>query len=215
MALYKLRIELRDSPGQLGRMSSAIGVAGGNIEAIDIQEVNGDVVIDEVVIRLAANRPIDAVRRELLDAGAISVLSTATDRQLPVDGVVNALAVASSIASAGDWEAAVDAFEAGLPRLVPATSVRLTETRHVMDHPLLCRVLTGSDAVTERTTDMPTILPPVDRPVWVLGVMDPLAGGLVAVLTRMMNIRFSGAEAERVRGLLRVVAHHRAAAVAA
>lgn len=38
---YLLRVELPDVPGSLGRLASAIGAAGGNIDAIEIVERNG------------------------------------------------------------------------------------------------------------------------------------------------------------------------------
>ncbi|MCW2838256.1 MAG: amino acid-binding domain protein, partial [Marmoricola sp.] len=39
---YLLRVELPDVPGSLGRLASAIGSAGGNIDAIEIVERTHD-----------------------------------------------------------------------------------------------------------------------------------------------------------------------------
>lgn len=51
---YLLRVELPDVPGSLGRLASAIGSAGGNIDAIEIVERRADGrVVDDVF--LAAN----------------------------------------------------------------------------------------------------------------------------------------------------------------
>jgi hypothetical protein len=50
---YLLRVELPDVPGSLGRLASAIGTAGGNIDAIEIVERRDGMAVDDVF--LAAN----------------------------------------------------------------------------------------------------------------------------------------------------------------
>ena len=48
---YLLRVELPDVPGSLGRLASAIGVAGGDIEAIEIVEKRHDgTALDDVLL---------------------------------------------------------------------------------------------------------------------------------------------------------------------
>ena len=48
---YLLRVELPDVPGSLGRLASAIGVAGGDIEAIEIVEKRHDgTALDDVML---------------------------------------------------------------------------------------------------------------------------------------------------------------------
>ncbi|CAN5411589.1 hypothetical protein BH11ACT8_BH11ACT8_07330 [soil metagenome] len=48
---YLLRVELPDVPGSLGRLASAIGVAGGDIEAIEIVEKRLDgTALDDVLL---------------------------------------------------------------------------------------------------------------------------------------------------------------------
>ncbi len=55
--MYLLRVALPDVPGSLGRLASAIGTAGGNIDAIEIVERTHDGrVVDDVF--LAANTGI-------------------------------------------------------------------------------------------------------------------------------------------------------------
>ncbi len=53
---YLLRVELPDVPGSLGRLASAIGSAGGNIDAIEIVERAGGKAVDDVF--LAANQGV-------------------------------------------------------------------------------------------------------------------------------------------------------------
>jgi hypothetical protein len=51
---YLLRVELPDVPGSLGRVASAIGEAGGDIEAIEIVEHSRDgTAVDDVLLETA------------------------------------------------------------------------------------------------------------------------------------------------------------------
>lgn len=47
---YLLRVELPDVPGSLGRLASAIGTAGGNIDAIEIVERSEGRAVDDVFL---------------------------------------------------------------------------------------------------------------------------------------------------------------------
>ena len=59
---YLLRVELPDVPGSLGRLASAIGVAGGDIEAIEIVEKRADgVAVDDVLLEMAPGSMPDSV----------------------------------------------------------------------------------------------------------------------------------------------------------
>ena len=53
---YLLRVALPDVPGSLGRLASAIGTAGGNIDAIEIVERSHGRAVDDVF--LAANQGV-------------------------------------------------------------------------------------------------------------------------------------------------------------
>ena len=46
-----LRAELRSVPGTLGRLTSAIGRAGGDIGAVDLIEHRGDSLIREIAVK--------------------------------------------------------------------------------------------------------------------------------------------------------------------
>jgi hypothetical protein len=59
---FLMRVSLPDVPGSLGAMASAIGAAGGNIEAIEIVEHRPDgVAVDDVLLELPATVLPDAV----------------------------------------------------------------------------------------------------------------------------------------------------------
>src|SRR5512146_2577693 len=59
---YLMRVELPDVPGSLGRVASAIGEAGGDIEAIEIVEhTDHDTAIDDVLLETAPGAMPDSI----------------------------------------------------------------------------------------------------------------------------------------------------------
>ena len=58
---FLLRIELPDVPGSLGRVATAIGEAGGDIEAIEIVEKRNGVAIDDVLLEMKDGTMPDSV----------------------------------------------------------------------------------------------------------------------------------------------------------
>ena len=59
---YLLRVELPDVPGSLGRLATAIGEAGGDIEAIEIVEKRHDgTAVDDVLLETAPGSMPDSV----------------------------------------------------------------------------------------------------------------------------------------------------------
>lgn len=59
---FLLRVSLPDVPGSLGRMASAIGQAGGDIEAIEIVEKSGDgTAVDDVLLEMAPGAMPDSI----------------------------------------------------------------------------------------------------------------------------------------------------------
>jgi hypothetical protein len=59
---YLMRVELPDVPGSLGRVASAIGMSGGDIEAIEIVEKRADgTALDDVLLEIPAGTMPDSV----------------------------------------------------------------------------------------------------------------------------------------------------------
>ncbi len=72
---YLLRVELPDVPGSLGRVATAIGQAGGNIEAIEIVEHGlGDSAVDDVFVRAEQGVMPDAIVSALHGLDGVQVL---------------------------------------------------------------------------------------------------------------------------------------------
>ncbi|MEZ5256840.1 MAG: ACT domain-containing protein [Ilumatobacteraceae bacterium] len=57
MNLYRIRFRAADSPGRLGAAASALGALGVNILSVDVQSVDGDEIVDDLVVELTV--PID------------------------------------------------------------------------------------------------------------------------------------------------------------
>lgn len=59
---YLLRVQLPDVPGSLGRLASAIGEAGGDIEAIEIVDKHHDgTAVDDVLLETAPGSMPDSI----------------------------------------------------------------------------------------------------------------------------------------------------------
>lgn len=59
---FLLRVELPDVPGSLGRLATAIGMAGGDIEAIEIVSKHHDgTAVDDVLLEMAPGAMPDSV----------------------------------------------------------------------------------------------------------------------------------------------------------
>jgi hypothetical protein len=58
---FLLRVELPDVPGSLGRVASAIGMAGGDIEAIEIVEKRDGIALDDVLLETAEGTMPDSI----------------------------------------------------------------------------------------------------------------------------------------------------------
>ena len=71
---YLIRVELPDVPGSLGRVASAIGEAGGDIEAIEIVEKRDGFAVDDVLLEIPAGTMPDSVVSACSQLDGVSVL---------------------------------------------------------------------------------------------------------------------------------------------
>ncbi len=72
---YLLRVALPDVPGSLGRLASAIGAAGGNIDAIEIVERTSDGrAIDDVILNADAGVMPDSIVSSCTSLDGVDVL---------------------------------------------------------------------------------------------------------------------------------------------
>lgn len=71
---YLIRVELPDVPGSLGRVASAIGEAGGDIDAIEIVEKHDGFAIDDVLLEIPAGTMPDSIVSACSTLDGVSVL---------------------------------------------------------------------------------------------------------------------------------------------
>jgi hypothetical protein len=71
---YLMRVELPDVPGSLGRVASAIGEAGGDIDAIEIVEKRDGFAVDDVLLEIAPGTMPDSVISACSVLDGVSVL---------------------------------------------------------------------------------------------------------------------------------------------
>lgn len=69
-----MRVELPDVPGSLGRVASAIGEAGGDIDAIEIVEKRDGFAVDDVLLEMAPGTMPDSVVSACSTLDGVSVL---------------------------------------------------------------------------------------------------------------------------------------------
>lgn len=73
--MFLLRVQLPDVPGSLGRLATAIGWAGGDIEAIEIIEKNPDgTAVDDVLLSMAPGTMPDSIVSACSDLEGVSVV---------------------------------------------------------------------------------------------------------------------------------------------
>ena len=71
---YLMRVELPDVPGSLGRVASAIGEAGGDIDAIEIVEKRDGMAVDDVLLEMAPGTMPDSIVSACSVLDGVSVL---------------------------------------------------------------------------------------------------------------------------------------------
>ena len=71
---YLIRVELPDVPGSLGRVASAIGEAGGDIEAIEIVEKRDGFAVDDVLLEIPPGTMPDSIVSACSVLDGVSVL---------------------------------------------------------------------------------------------------------------------------------------------
>lgn len=71
---YLMRVELPDVPGSLGRVASAIGEAGGDIEAIEIVEKRDGFAVDDVLMEIPSGTMPDSIISACSVLDGVSVL---------------------------------------------------------------------------------------------------------------------------------------------
>lgn len=175
-----MRVQLPDEPNTLGRIAGALGDLGANIVHIDVHELDGTDVVDEIVITGPAALTPGEVRVALMAAGARSVVSVPLAyRQM--DALVRSLT----------------ALLAVIPDVVPVESATIQRIDDLDDVDPAGRQLRWGTPAARC----------VDRS-WLLAVprVDRTPTPYDALVVRR-SVRFSATEVARLRALLLLHAH--------
>ncbi|MEY2467799.1 MAG: hypothetical protein QOF21_497 [Actinomycetota bacterium] len=71
----RIRVELANAPGALGRLATAIGAAGGNIAALDMVESESAHIVEDVTVLAADEEHVAAIREAVEGVDGVTVRS--------------------------------------------------------------------------------------------------------------------------------------------
>jgi hypothetical protein len=201
----RVRVELADEPGALAGLTGALAGLGVDVASIDVLEVDGFRVVDELVLRLPADVGPRDVEEAVRLAGAGEVLSTHIDAPRG-DATVRAIELVTSVLAApGD----ADMAGRGLAEIAYADAGALLDLGAASGFPLAQRALEQGVPISGRGG--PGVSPLAVPSGWVLwltpAVEEPLH---VAVVARRVDVRFSATEAARLRAFVTLLEKNQA-----
>jgi hypothetical protein len=196
MEILRVRTELVDAPGALAGVATALAGLGVDVVSVDVLEVDGRTVVDEIVLRLPDQVTAQDVEDALRVAGAVDVLSILAGAR-SADPAVAALDVTRAMLSS-PWDA--DAPGRALAQVAYADMGALVDIGEAARFPLARRALdTGIPAAGRAGPDASPLAMATGWVLWVAPqVDDPIR---LAVVARRLNVRFSSTEAARLRAL--------------
>jgi hypothetical protein len=199
MSRYRLRVELPDLPGALAKVATVISDLDGDVVSLDIHELDGHQVVDELVVEVLTDLDGRVLGAALAaaDAGILLSCSPAPTRAEPV---VEALAWARELAASND-AATVGRILASACPSAKVWVAPIDEAREVAAGRL---ALARGVPLVQRSHDLPEQLG--GRPastMWLLAVPDgqPHAR-CIAFLARSGSLRFTASEVARVDALM-------------
>lgn len=210
MELLRVRVELADEPGALARLTTALSELGVDIASVDVLEVDGITVVDELVLRLPASVGPRDVEEAVRLAAAGDVLSTHTAAPRG-DAIVHALELlASVLAVPGDSDAA----DRGLAGIAYADAGALLDLDEASSYPLAQRALEQGVPISARSA--PDASPLAVPSGWLLWLTPAVENPLhVAVVARRVDVRFSATEAARLRAFVTLLENNQALRIVA
>lgn len=94
--LWRVRAQVRETPGQLAALASAIAVTGGNIMSLSSQS-DADGTVDELYVQMPAPVPVETLVSALTSAGGQAVSALPADMHELVDPITRSLLLASAV----------------------------------------------------------------------------------------------------------------------
>lgn len=193
MTMLRIRVEIADVPGALAGVTAALGALEVDVSAIDVLEVDGRTVVDELLLRLPTGVHVQEVRDVLRMAGG-EVLSSAVDSARS-DAVVSAFELVRGVV---EFPGDADAPGRALAKVAYGDVGALLEVSVAAGFPLARRALDGG--VPASAPAGPDASPLAVPGGWVLWVAPQLPDPQhLVVVGRRLNVRFSATEAARLR----------------
>jgi hypothetical protein len=191
MTMLRVRVEVADVPGALAGLTAALAALRVDVATIDVLEIDGRTVVDEMLVRLPGGVTPQEVRDVLRMAGA-DVLSCGT-AVLGSDAAVTAFDLARSVLAGS-----AEARGAALARVAYAEVGAVLAVDQARAYPLAQRALL--DGVPASGPGGAGASPLSLRSGWVLWVAPQVPEPtMLAVVARPLNVRFSATEAARLR----------------
>lgn len=193
MTMLKVRVEVTDAPGALAQLTAALASLAVDVADIDVLEVDGRSVVDEMLLRVPPAVSVQQVQDVLRRAGA-DVLSSR-----PVASAKDQAVVAFEMTRAlleAPWDA--DLPGQSLARVAHADVGALVDVADCGRFPLAQRALAqGIPATGPAGSDVSPLAIATGWVLWVAPqVPDPQR---LAVVGRRLNVRFAATEAARLR----------------
>lgn len=200
MGPLRVRVELVDRPGALARVAAVLAGLEVDVASVDVLEVDGSTVVDELLLRLPPGVEAGQVEDALRLGGALQVLSSKVDRPRG-DATVTALELIGSVIGA---PRDADAPGRALARLAYADSGMLVDVGEAARFPLARRSLEGGVPAAGRAGPDESPLAAVSG--WVMWVTPAVSRPQqLAVVARRLDVRFSATEAARLRAFVTVL----------
>lgn len=124
---YLVRLWLPDRPGALGAVASRFGALKGDVVGLEIIERGGGQAIDELVVTLPANVPLDLVAREIAAEDEVEVEDIRPLGAETYDPQLDLLETASIVLGAETRDGLADALVENVSRAVRAEWACLIE----------------------------------------------------------------------------------------
>lgn len=197
MTILRLRAEVTDQPGGLGRLATAIAACRGNILGIDVHFLDGERVADEFVIEFAEGGSAEALTTALRRAGGVPVETERLDEHALVDPVARAIDVGAQLFSAGSLDRGL---ERGAVALVRADRAGLVDVSAL---PGTVELPRGGGPLVWRGHALAAGTEASQVP-WALLVPDDGAGRRRLLVVERRRPAFSSSEVARVAALVRL-----------
>lgn len=210
MYLSRLRVEVSDHPGRIGRVFAALGRLAVNVVEIDCHTVDGDVRVDDLFVHATRPTDVPAIAHAIENAGcAVIEIRPITVHDLE-DPVTRSMRLIAQVATASPLTDDLIAWCAG--ELVRADLAQLIDARLAPAGSTAAAAMARGVAVLER--EWVKRLPSMGVQPWALALPFDRAGRRTAAVVYRTTSPFTRTETARLRTLLEASSRDVTSAVA-